>query len=47
MSCLILALNFHLGYEGIIVAFRIIWTLPFSWMVADALRAFQMSLNGL
>lgn len=28
--------NFHLGYEGIIVAFKIIWTLPFSWMVADA-----------
>lgn len=28
--------NFHLGYEDIIVAFKIIWTLPFSWMVADA-----------
>lgn len=39
--------NFHLGYDGILVFFKIIWTVPFSWMVADAFCAFQMSLNGL
>lgn len=28
--------TFHLGYKGIIVASKIIWTLPFSWLIVDA-----------